>query len=476
MTTIVTTAAGAVAGHAADGVTAFQGIPYAAPPVGRLRFAPPEPSVPWTGTRDATTPGPAAPQPVSRLEHVMGPMRLPQSEDCLSVNVWTPDTRGRRPVLVWLHGGGFSSGSGGAAWYSGAALAAAGDLVVVTPNYRLGALGFLCLEELADDLGRGNFGLLDTVAALEWVRENIAGFGGDPGRVTLAGQSAGALSTLALLSSPRAAGLFGQVALQSTPAAARPARPGEAAETAERYLRALNLSPAQAHRLREEPLDRLLGAQTSVARDLARPLALTPPFQLVADPGLVAADLVGAAENVPDAPRLVGTTRDEVMAWPVRDDVDDVAALEIAAGFGDGPARDAYVQARQASPAVSPARTLAGVAGDHYFHRALPRLGSGHYVYRFDWHPDGSELGACHCIDLPFVLGSPSAWCDAPMLGGALPPELSVAMRAAWGAFVRDGAPGVPGWRRYHRPGDAMRVDSNADGTAALTPLGALDR
>ena len=192
----------------------FRGVPYAAAPVGELRFSPPQPAPPWQGVRDATQDGPIAPQGRSRLAHVMGDFERPQSEDCLTLNIWTPAAdSAKRPVLVWIHGGAFASGSGSLPWYSGERFAANGDVVVVSINYRLGALGFLCLPGVSD----GNLGLLDQVAALRFVRDNIAAFGGDPDNVTVVGQSAGAASIAILMTMPPARGLFRRAILQSTP-------------------------------------------------------------------------------------------------------------------------------------------------------------------------------------------------------------------------------------------------------------------
>ncbi|MFB9832201.1 carboxylesterase family protein, partial [Actinoallomurus acaciae] len=419
------------------------------------RFAPPAAPRPWQGVRDATRIGPAAPQPPSRLEHVIGPIRLPQSEDCLSVNVWTPDVSGRRPVLVFVHGGGFTAGSGGQDGYHGHRLAEAGDLVVVTLNYRLGALGFLSLAEFGEDLGRGNFGLLDTLAALRWVREHIAAFGGDPDAVTLAGQSAGAMMTLALMSAPPAEGLFRRVILQSTPTAVAPASPGDAAAMAERYLHTLGLRPDEAHQLRTEPVERLLAAQNDLARRTARPLALAPPLHLVAEPGLVAADLITAVRDDAEIGRLVGYTRDEALAWSVPSELDDAAATELAAGFGG---EQVYAEARRAMSDAAPARALAAAVTERYFARDISRLGHGGYVYRFDWHPPGSPLGACHCIELPFVFGTPPAWREAPMIAGAAPADLVHTTQAAWSSFARHGDPGSS-WPVHREPGDVLRLD-----------------
>src|SRR5215475_10123091 len=169
--------AGDLRGARENGVAVFRGVPYAAAPVGELRFQPPQPVPAWRDARDATKDGPIAPQGRSRLAHIMGEFERPQSEDCLALNIWTPapDSK-KRPVLVSIHGGAFTSGAGSLAWYSGERFAANGDLVAVSLNYRLGALGFLCLPGVSD----GNLGLLDQVAALRFVRDNIAAFGGDP--------------------------------------------------------------------------------------------------------------------------------------------------------------------------------------------------------------------------------------------------------------------------------------------------------
>ena len=211
---VVRTKAGELRGARENGIAVFRGVPYAAAPVGELRFAPPQPVPAWRGVRDASQDGPIPPQGRSRLAHVMGDFERPQSEDCLTLNIWTPaaDSK-KRPVLVWIHGGAFASGAGSLPWYSGERFAANGDVVVVSINYRLGALGFLCLPGVSD----GNLGLLDQVAALRFVRDNIAAFGGDPDNVTVVGQSAGAASIAILMTMPQARGLFRRAILQSTP-------------------------------------------------------------------------------------------------------------------------------------------------------------------------------------------------------------------------------------------------------------------
>lgn len=384
---IVETTTGRVRG--AQGT--FKGIPYAT----AKRFKAPEKPQPWTGVRDALEPGPAAPQPPSRLEHALGPMPLPQSENCLSLNVFTPSTTGSRPVLVWIHGGGFSSGSGGQVWYTGTRLARDADAVVVTLNYRLGALGFLSAPGIPPNLG-----LADQLAALEWVRDNIATFGGNPADVTLGGQSAGAQSTLALWSAPRARGLVKRIALQSAPLGMRPSTRDDA------HQNALLLREGLGADLRTAPTAQLLEAQLRVAAKTAKPGSLEPPFQLVADGDLVADDLVEAA---PAGPALISSTKDELRAF-VPDAPQEV--VDKASGF---------------------------FACD----RLTAKLDA--FVYRFDWRAPGNPFKACHCVDLPFLFGTHDVWA-APMLEGAPEGlEEETGLREVWAAFLHGKRPS-PAW------------------------------
>jgi para-nitrobenzyl esterase len=384
---IVETTAGRIRGE--EG--AFRGIPYAT----AKRFEAPVPPKPWTGVRDALEPGPAAPQPPSRLEHALGPMPLPQSEDCLSLNVFTPSITGSRPVLVWIHGGGFSSGSGGQVWYTGTRLAREADVVVVTLNYRLGALGFLSTPGIPPNLG-----IADQLAALEWVRDNIAAFGGNPADVTLGGQSAGAQSTLALWSSPRARGLVKRIALQSAPLGMRPSTADEANENA------LLLQKELGEDIRTAPVKQLLEAQLRVAAKTAKPGSLEPPFQLVADDDLVAKDLIEAA---PEGPALISWTREELRAF-VPDAPPEV--IDEANSFFTSD-------------------------------RLAKKLGA--FTYRFDWQAPGNRFGACHCIDIPFLFGTHDVW-DAPMLEGAPKGlEAETGLREVWAAFLHGKRPS-PTW------------------------------
>ncbi|MEU7750073.1 carboxylesterase family protein [Nonomuraea sp. NPDC049158] len=369
---------------------AFAGIRY-----GRAdRLSAPRVVPDLDGMPGAPLPGRAAPQPASRLAHVMGPgSGLEQDEDCLSLDVWAPGGSGL-PVLVWLHGGGFTSGSGGEAWYDGALLARRGEMVVITVTYRLGALGYLYRPG-----GQANLGLLDQMLALRWVRRNVARFGGDPDRVTLAGQSAGAMSALAMLRHPDCGELFQRVILQSLPAGVRPYDLDQATSIAELFLEVLGADVMTA------PTASVLAAQSEVARRTARPGEVTPPFQLVEDPVLTDAPR--------DIPTLIGTTRDEARA------------------FFPGPAEEETDRLfRHGSLELAAAMTTA-------------------HAYQFDWSPAGSALGACHCVELPFVFGGLRAWRDAPMLAGADPADLErlvEQVQRPWIAFIHGES---PGWRRY---------------------------
>lgn len=476
---VVETGAGRVRGRRQGRLAVFRGVPYAAAPTGAARFAPPGAVRPWAGIRDAGSLGPVAPQPaVSRLDRIMGPLRAgsEQGEDCLSVNVWTPGLDGpARPVLVWIHGGGFSTGAGSAEWYAGDRLAERGDLVVVTIGYRLGALGFLSLPGLAP----GNMGLADTLAALRWVRDDIAAFGGDPGEVTVAGQSGGAQSITALLGSREARGLFRRAILQSTPLGMRPASGEDADRVARTFLRELDVPPERADRLREIPVERILAAQLGAVRQsLAadpNPLDVIPPFQLVADGGLVQPDLIDAALDADGGSTdlLIGWTRDELGAFLGGEERFEAmprqAVVDALRDWHGEAAGRRYADREARMPGARPYDVAVSLATDHMFRDGALRLAAGHpaaggrvHAFQFDWRPAGSPYGACHCIEMPFVFGDPPAWRDAPMLlGGGLPGPLVEDVQRAWISFVRSGD---PGWQGYAGPDRHIRhIDRSED-------------
>lgn len=473
----VATRAGKLRGRVENGVAVFRGIPYAAPPVGELRFEPPRDPQPWSGVRDALADGPIAPQGRSRLAHIMGDFERPQGEDCLTLTLWTPnaDARGR-PVMIWLHGGAYSSGAGSLPWYAGDRFAANGDVVFVSVNYRLGALGFLYLPGVSD----GNMGLLDQVQALRWVRDNIAAFGGDPGNVTLVGQSAGGGSIAALMTMPEAKGLFQRGILQS-PGMGRPSRGAdEAAELGARYAHFAGVEPGDQAALKKAPVERLLAAQGELARSLQGFAMLGLPFSPVRDGRVIEGNIVerlrdGAGAHV-DV--MIGTTREEMAAFHVVDQaVQNAGEAEVKQVFERicGPGyQDYYDEFRRVRAVPGAAAMLGDLTTDQVFRMGSLRLAEGQakggnpaYVYQFDWQSPAPGFNSCHCLDIPFVFNNRENWRDSPMLKGADEAEfqgIANAMHYAWIAFARSGDPnhtGLPRWAPYetaHRT--TMRFDT----------------
>jgi para-nitrobenzyl esterase len=454
---IAHTLSGDLRGIQLDGGVQFRGVPYAAPPVGELRFAPPREVAAWSGVRAADQHGPIAPQLPSRLRTVMGDFERQWSEDCLTLTISTSaaDT-GARPVLVWLHGGAYLTGAGSLDWYDGMRLAEAGDVVVVGVNYRLGALGFLCYPGLSD----GTLGVRDVAAALGWIQDNIGAFGGDPKRVTLMGQSAGASIITYLLARGRAPGLFQRAILQSPHTGVPPFTRAFAQERAESLLDLLGIDrsdpAAVPARLRAEPVERILDATGQLARATAGFGRVTPPLLPVFDDLATPADLIAAAARGAGAAAIdliVGTTREEANAFlvydPAMQDPDPAQVTErFAALGGDANAIEQY---RRRRPGVGLRALLSDLLTDHrfllaslQFAEAATNAGARAWVYQFDWSPSESPLGACHCIELPFVFGNLDAWPGAAMLDGADPAmvaALSATIQAAWLAFVKTGDP-----------------------------------
>ncbi len=474
---VVQTESGALAGADEGSLSVFRRVPYAAPPTGRLRFMPPVPVMPWDGVRAATSNGPVCVQGRSRLADVMGDFQAEQGEDCLSLTIWTPAAdAARRPVLVWLHGGAYSSGAGSLPWYSGHRLAENGDVVVVSVNYRLGALGYLYLPPVSE----GNLGLLDQLAALRWVRRNIANFGGDPAAVTLAGQSAGAMSALILMDTPAAQGLFRRAILQS-PAMSRLTQPAADAEAiGAEFARRLGVDRALANGLRAAPVEQLLRAQGELARERARFADVTPLFMPVIDGTTIAHDVFESlcADPAPGIDVLMGTTREESAAFCAIDPrIAAATPAQVDAVFERDFGADAAIQAdayRRRRPGADALTLLGDVLTDKtfligllQFAQSRARAGRPAYVYQFDWQsPAPERFASCHCLELPFIFGNSADWQDAPMLAGADRREidaLSTVMQRTWLAFVRSGSPDnelLPAWEPYEpRRRTTMRFD-----------------
>jgi para-nitrobenzyl esterase len=404
-----------------------------------------------------------APQNQGAMERMFGAPPRPMDEDCLTLNVWTPACDdGKRPVMVWIHGGAFLYGTGATPWYDGRSFAR-DDIVLVTINYRLGAFGFLHID------GQGNNGILDQVAALEWVRDNIAAFGGDPGNVTAFGESAGAMSVGTLLGLPAAKGLFVKAIPES--GAAHGARTAEhAARVVNDFLVELGIDPGPTavERLRDVPAVALLEVQAKVVeREMSGGLAFTPVVDgvVLPEPPI---DAIGKGQAA-GVSVLIGTTRDEwrlfTMLDPAVGRLDDAGVAKRVAGLVHEPSRAADVVARYraARPDASASDLWSDLGTDVVFRVPAIRLaerqsalGNDVYMYRFDYCTPvfGGVLGACHALEIPFVFESLGG-AGVEMLVGPIGAEmrtLSRRMHEAWVAFARTGRPaadGLPEWPPY---------------------------
>lgn len=464
---IIHTSHGPVEGTTTRHGSVFKGIPYAA---ASLRFQPPQPAEVWTHVRSATEYGPAAPQPHDPLlERMFGNAPFPTDEgSCLTLNIWTPKAADTgRPVMVWLHGGAFLTGSGRDPVFDGSRLSALNDIVVITLNYRLGALGFLHLgdllgEEYADS---GNIGLLDQIAALRWIRDNVTSFGGDPGNVTIFGQSAGAMSVLTLIAMPAAAGLFHKAIAQSS-SAEYVHTPGDATTVAQEVLAALSLPDHAAQALLDIPIEMLLRAQQAVGESMrARGDGLGLPFAPVVD-GVTLPEVPFDAikEGTAVVPLILGTTLEEGRLFLAGPDAPFVDEETVSALFGaafDNPG-EAMSVLRKVQPDPSPLGMIAALTGERMFRAPTARLAEALstrnknvWTYLFAWRSTAHDgrLGSCHSLDLPFVfdnLGSPGV---TRFTGDHPPQSLADTMSSAWAAFARHGHPGAtwPAFDLTHR-------------------------
>ncbi|MFJ8433983.1 carboxylesterase/lipase family protein [Kitasatospora sp. NPDC094019] len=462
----VETPAGAVRGLRDGSGERYRAIPYAAPPTGAGRFAPPAPHPGWSGVRDATRPSPTAPQPTrgfGRLDMTpyFGPGWVPGAE-YLSVDVHTPAADGaRRPVMVFVHGGGFVTGSNRARLYDGGAFARDG-VVLVTVNYRLGVPGFLDLPGAP-----ANRGLLDLLAALGWVRDTIAAFGGDPGNVTVFGQSAGATLVGALLAAPQAKGLFGRAIVQSGNGTGA-FTPEQARRVTERAAAALGVEPI-AEAFAPVPDERFLAILPALAGlDLRTATAIDPlaglsPFSLVL-PVQPADDLAHGPAR--DVDLLIGTNTQEGHLYLVPQDAlestTEADLLTLAARLHPDPHRalDAVTAHRAARPDDTPGELRSALLGAALFETGTARMARAHarisggrtHRYSFTHRSTalGGRLGAAHTVELPFVFDNahqPWLHADTGLLGpDAAPAGLASRVHGAWVAFARDGD---PGWARY---------------------------
>lgn len=461
---IVETRSGKMSGIRFDGdVDAFYGIPYAAPTGGNARFMKPAKPALWRGVREMTSVANRSPQdtigPLTEVESL--DRRETMGEDCLNLNVFTPGSDGNnRPVMVWLHGGGFSSGSGGWLLYDGTNLARSQDVVVVTVNHRLNVFGYLHLAELGGEkyADSGNAGMLDIIAALQWVRDNIAAFGGDPGSVTIFGQSGGGGKVSTLLAMPEAKGLFHKaIAMSGSNVRGTPMAQGT--EIAERLLAALELRPNQLDRLQAMPMQQLL--DTFLGMRGLRMAPVVDGLHLPRDPFYP--DAPGLSTDIP---MLLSTTEHEVnfSAGTPLDDFDNSSLqqrVKQTIGTSDNKAKELIDVYRTGRPDISNVELFQILASDNSFRRGVmtqaalkaDQHAAPVYMYYFRWNSSVRQgrLRAYHCLDIPFVFNNIDE-CAAMTGAGQDRYVLATKMSAAFASFARTGDPnhaGLPHWSAF---------------------------
>lgn len=473
---VVATRQGKVRGVASNGVRSFKGIPYAEPPFGPNRFRAPQAVEPWGDVHEALEFGPKSPQPVYPPEvQLLLPESVGSGENCLTLNIWAPEVGEGLPVMVWIPGGVFEYHATGACpWYDGTSFARDG-VVCVTIGYRPGPDGFLYFGE-----GDANLGLLDQVAALLWVRDNIDAFGGDPHNVTVFGESAGALSIGCLLAMPRAAGLFRRAICQSG-AAHHAISVDDAKRVGEDLARRLGVPPSRED-IAEVPIERLIRAQTELRMDLAmhpdpsrwgRDVLLSMlPWQPVIDGRTLPERPIdritkGAGAKVD---LMVGTNDDENRLFLMGgfDKVSSEALAGTIAAYGL-PVERTLAAYRKVHPSAHPGDLMAAIQTDWYWRIPAIRLVDAHapdpgstYMYEFGWRSPafGGQLGACHALEIGFVFDILGKGTE-PMMGANPPQSLANEMHSAWVAFATTGDPGWPKYDLQRRATERFDVISS---------------
>lgn len=464
---VVKTKQGQVKGTSDQAVCVWKGIHYAKAPVGELRFSSPQAPDSWNGIKDATTFGAVAPQMKKIL---IGDE--PQSEDCLSLNIWSPAADGKkRAVMVWIHGGGFVGGSGSSDMYDGARLSKRGDVVVVTINYRLGPLGFMYFNDMPGNKGKfeDNLGLKDQVAALKWVKENIAAFGGDPGAVTIFGESAGGISVEALMAIPATHGLFRRAIIESGPAT-DVWTPKTATLVTTLYLKQLGITPDSLYQLKLLPVDSLIHAMARLAKLMASDPSLPKTCAPTVDGDFLPNDLLtgireGRSKGVD---LLIGTNKNEANLFaisriklvPANEEqlkpyvakFDSIQVKQLIAAYKNYPSKNGILEMVTdgifAMPSIKFAEYQSSLANT--------------YMYRFDWTSEPLKwlnLRACHGLEIPFVFNTFNSKLGKKILflsNKRKIHQLSAKVQQAWVNFAKTGNPNMPGnndWKKYDPTG-----------------------
>ena len=461
-TKITETKSGKIQGIVDNNLEIFKGIPYAEPPVNELRFIPPIPKKPWTGVLETTKYSACAFQGYTELEEWFGKYQ-PESEDCLYLNIWTPATDNKkRPVMVWIHGGAFIMSTGNDPMYSGSVLAQRGNLVVVTINYRLGALGFLYVPGKTV-----NAGSQDQVLALKWVKENIHLFGGDPENITIFGESAGGYSVLSLCTMPAAKGLFRRVIAQSAPFI----DPTVNDKSTKKILRQLRVKGNDLNELRKIPPEKIIEEQNKIFEsDSTNILAFRP----LIEPGTWPIHPQKAFEKgeCKKIDLLIGTNMDEAKLFTAMKMLSKLvsegekALIGYFGLMGINPEKskkiiETYKEARKGKHSVEPKEIFDAVLTDAIFRVPTVRLleaQSSHqpntYNYLFNWPTPamGGKFGCCHALEIPFVFGSLDSTFKPILVINPETKALSEKIMEAWIAFARTGNPNnktIPKWPSY---------------------------
>ena len=468
---VASTAAGKVRGVVNEGVNVFKGIPYGASTTGANRFMPPKAPVPWKGSRDAFDYGLSTPQSIPGVKRPPSPTApligelsdRPEGEDCLVLNVWTRGLKdnGKRPVMFWIHGGGFQAGSGSSPGYDGTNLCKRGDVVVITINHRLNVMGFTFWGDIGGEefANTGNVGMLDIVQALKWVRENIEHFGGDPSRVMIFGESGGGRKVGTLLGMPDAKGLFHRAVIESGPQIKSVTRE-DATFAAQAVLDELQIARADFRKLQQVPLDKLMPAFFAASRKHRFTQTVTG-FAPVVDGKVLPQHIFHptASSVMPEIPVIVGTNRTELALQLVGDTAAfnlDEAGMQarIKEAFGDRAQRliDTY---RKEVPNASPSELFLLMVSDRNY--CVPSMTIAErrsalgkapvYFYYFSWETpvNGGKMHSPHALEIAFVFDNTER--SARYTGGG-PRAATLAdkMSDAWIAFARTGNPNTPKW------------------------------